>query len=159
MTHRRLLRFMRIAAFAAALALPSARSLASCQIGSVSAVAFGSYDVYSATANAGVGWFSVSNCNSSSRTYTASLSKDSVNNSFSPRIMLNSSNQQLQYNLYKDLPHTQILGDGNSSSFTIVNTNSGSGTGPTHNIYGLIPAGQDAAVGTYSDSITITIRF
>jgi len=157
MTHRRLLRFIRIAAFAAALVLPSAQSLAACQIGSVSSVAFGPYDVYSAIADAGVGSFSVSNCSDASRAYIASLSTGY--GSYSTRIMRSGSNQ-LQYNLYTSNAYATVWGDHSGSTVTISNTNAkGGGVGPTHTIYGLIPAGQDAAVGSYTDSITITISF
>jgi spore coat protein U-like protein len=72
--------------------------------------------------------------------------------------MRNGSNY-LQYNLYKDAAYAQVWGDGTGGTVTLANTNSGSGTGPTHTIYGRIPAGQDLPVGTYTDSIVITITF
>ena len=34
-----------------------------------------------------------------------------------------------------------------------------SGAGPTHTIYGRIPAGLDLPVGTYTDTIVITFTF
>ena len=70
-----------------------------------------------------------------------------------------SSPNQLQYNLYKDAAYAQIWGNGTGGTVTLVNTNSGSGVGPTHTIYGRIPAGQDLPVGVYTDTIVITITF
>ena len=149
----------RSALVAAALALASAQAMAACTIRSVSAVTFGAYDVFAAVADTGTGSFSVSNCSGGGRTYTARLSVGTTPGAtYSTRLMRNGSNY-LQYNLYKDTLYAQIWGDGTGGTVTLVNTNSNSRVGPTHTIYGRIPAGQDLPVGVYTDTIVITITF
>ena len=152
----RFLRLVRIAFVATALALPSAQAIGACSIGSVSAVAFAAYDVFAISADTGTGSFSVSGCRSGGRTYTAKLSTGF--GTYSTRLMRSGANQ-MQYNLYKDAAYAQIWGNGTGGTVTLVNTNSGSGVGPTHTIYGRIPAGQDLPVGVYTDTIVITITF
>jgi spore coat protein U-like protein len=63
----------------------------------------------------------------------------------------------LDYNLYTDPNRMVVWGDGISGV-----TVSGSGTGSTvdHPVYGRIPGGQTGAyIGSYSDTITVTLSF
>lgn len=129
---------------------------AACQVNSVSALAFGSYNVLSPTSTTTTGSFNVRNCNTGARTYTATFSAG--NGTLAARALRSGVNT-LGYNIYKDAAYTQILGSGSGGTATIVNTNSGSGTGPTHTLYGLIPAGQDVPAGSYTDTLTITLTF
>ncbi len=63
----------------------------------------------------------------------------------------------LVYELYKDSGHTQILGDGTNSTYTLTGT--GNGTAQTYTIYGTMAASQGLTAGTYSDTVTITITY
>lgn len=92
--------------------------------------------------------------------YTISLSTGG-NNSYNPRVMANGANS-LTYNLYKDSLRTIVFGDGSGSTQTV----SGSVTIPAqgsasqdHTVYGRVPALQNAFVGDYSDSITVTLNY
>jgi spore coat protein U-like protein len=62
----------------------------------------------------------------------------------------------LGYNLYTSASRNVVWGDGTGGSSTmIVNKNRNT----TLSVFGQIPAGQDVAVGTYSDNITTIINF
>jgi spore coat protein U-like protein len=61
----------------------------------------------------------------------------------------------LYYNLYTDALHSIIWGDGTGGTALV----SGSGTSATYTAYGLLPARQNVPVGTYSDSVTVTLLF
>ncbi|HEY6095285.1 MAG TPA: spore coat protein U domain-containing protein, partial [Gallionellaceae bacterium] len=80
---------------------------------------------------------------------------------FSPRQMGNGGNR-LNYELYTGPAHTTIWGDGSSATAFISDTLSvlPGGASRDHIVYGRIPARQtSAAVGGYSDSITITVNY
>jgi spore coat protein U-like protein len=138
--------------------IPNSYSASSggCSITAVSAFSFGTYDVFSLIDTTGTASFSVSGCINGGRTYVATLSTGSAN-VYSPRQMSSGSNR-LDYNLYTDLTYTTIWGSGSGGTSSVSSTNNGAST-TTHFIYGKMIAGQDAAVGTYSDSIIITITF
>lgn len=90
-----------------------------------------------------------------------SLSRGS-SGSYTPRTMMSGSNT-LNYNLYTNSSRTTIWGDG-SGGTSIVTRNFilgllGSIT-LTNTVYGRLPAGQTtAAVGPYSDTITVTVEY
>jgi spore coat protein U-like protein len=81
---------------------------------------------------------------------------------YSNRTMLSGANK-LNYNLYYDAAYTQIRGNGTGGSQTggaTLNLTSGNPTQVANGtIYGRIPAGQNVAPGSYSDTIVVTITF
>ena len=91
--------------------------------------------------------------------YTIGLSPGS-SGTYSPRRMTNGGNQ-LAYNLYSDAGYSQVWGNGTGGSFMV------SGSIPlrfdftNHTVYGRIPLStqRSAVVGSYSDSITVTVTF
>lgn len=93
--------------------------------------------------------------------YTVKLNPGTSNN-FAARKMANGSNF-LTYNLFKDSGYTSIWGDGTNSTFT----NGGTGTGlsaakeVTYTVYGKLPlsGNEDAPVGSYSDTITVSVDY
>jgi len=68
---------------------------------------------------------------------------------------------QLAYQLYTDSTRLTIWGDGTNGTSTVTGTGTGPGSGNTlHEIvYGQLPALQPIPVGTYSDSINVTVTF
>ena len=83
--------------------------------------------------------------------------------SFATRLLSDGTNT-LQYNLYTSAANTTIWGDGTSST----GFNSGTGSGlssagnVTYTVYGTLPdnaTNQTAPVGSYSDSITVTVEY
>ena len=148
MTPMRLFHLIRRLLMATLLALSLAPAQAACKFNTVSAVAFGAYDVFSLVATMGTGSIRVSNCSGNS--FVAMLSTGN-GGSFTPRTLRNGVNT-LQYNLYKDANRTVIWGDGSAGTATA----SANGS-TTFTVYGQIPAGQDAAAGVYADSIIVTL--
>ena len=83
--------------------------------------------------------------------------------SFVSRSMKSGTNV-LSYNLYFDAAYTQIRGDGTGGSQVgggslTLTTASRTQSVPTSTIYGRIPAGQDVAPGSYSDTIVVTVTY
>ena len=76
------------------------------------------------------------------------------------RNMSNGTNQ-LAYQLYTDSTRLTIWGDGTSGTSTVTGTGVGPGSANTlHEIvYGQLPSLQPVPVGTYSDSINVTVTF
>ena len=82
--------------------------------------------------------------------------------SYNPRAMTNGVSQ-LNYNLYRNRNRTRIWGDG-SSGTSVVRRRFGSfPVGSTrsrnHTVRGRVFAGQNVSVGTYLDTITVTVIF
>jgi spore coat protein U-like protein len=84
--------------------------------------------------------------------------------SYTQRLLSNGSNT-LQYNLFTSSAASTIWGDGTTSSTGKI---SGNGAGMsssaaiTHQVHGVLPnsaANQDAPVGSYSDTITVTVSY
>ena len=130
-----------------------------CTINSLSGLSFGSYDVFSLTADTGTASFTVQNCSNGKSSYTAALSTGG--GSYTSRTMtLVGGTEKLSYNLYTSSAYTTVWGDGTGSTSTVAGTGStGASGGTTVTIYGRIPAGQDVSAGSYSDSLTLTITF
>jgi spore coat protein U-like protein len=75
----------------------------------------------------------------------------------STRRMLGPSTNYLSYELHRDSARTLTWGDGS----TLGGKLSGTGTGSAQSIpvYGRIPASQYRAVGSYSDSVVVTVEY
>jgi spore coat protein U-like protein len=125
-------------------------------------LAFGNYDPSSASPNDSSGNVQVT-CTAVTLGLTVSyVIKLSAGNgaSFSPRKMASGGNN-LNYNIYTDAGHSSIWGDGTGGTSTVSDSYSGSILTRTLNytVYGRIPASQNAAVGVYGDSITVTVEY
>jgi spore coat protein U-like protein len=113
-------------------------------------VNFGSYDVFSNQNLDSTGNISVI-CNNAT-SYTIFLSPGG--GSYASRSMA-SNVHRLSYNLYTDPSRTSVWGDG-SGGTSIARR---SAKTANHPVYGRIPARQNVYVGSYSDSITVTLNF
>ncbi|MDD5633165.1 MAG: spore coat U domain-containing protein [Methylococcales bacterium] len=138
---------------------------ASCSVSS-SGVSFGVYNVFNSADNDSAGTVHVE-CTgllSIGVTYEIELNVGiGSGSSFSSRVMTSTTNSghHLNYNLYTNSSRTSVWGDGSAGTATV----SGGflvGIGSQsrdHDIFGRIPARQNAYVGSYSDTITMTINF
>ncbi len=138
-----------VSMLAVVLAMAAQQTWAACSV-HAQAVSFGSYDVFSKLHLDGTGIIDVS-C-SPSIVYTISLSPGGE--TYVQRQMA-SGGAVLDYNLYTNASRTVVWGDGTGATATV----SGSGTSASHTIYGRIPAGQNKPVGSYSNTITLTLTF
>ena len=127
----------------------------SCSFSSITSVSFGAYDVFSALSNYnGVGSITILCGSGSGPNFVITLSTGQ-SNTYSSRVMKSGGNS-LNYNLYTSAARTVIWGDGTGGS-NVMTAAKHSTT--SLSIFGEIPAGQDAAVGTYTDSIITTVNF
>jgi spore coat protein U-like protein len=144
---------MRLASIAAAACLfsPAAARAASCS-NLTATLTFGptAYNVYSTADVTQAGTISYK-C-PPPLTPVVSLSA-SANGAYRPRQMTSGANT-LNYDLYVDAAMTIVWGTGADSQ--AVPAAGGTQTVP---LYGRIFAQQDAAVGSYSDAITVTFNF
>src|SRR5487761_2423724 len=117
----------------------------SCTIDSSSGVSFGPYNVFSSLPNNnGVGNLTIS-CHGGNSALIVELSSGQ-SNTFVSRTMRSGRNL-LVYNLYTSAARNVVWGDGTGGSSTLgINKNRTT----TLSVFGQIPAGQDAAVGTYA---------
>lgn len=148
---------MRRSLIASLVAVAAQASLAatSCMFTSVSPVNFGAYDIFSTLPNNnGVGSLTIDCKGSGNDNFEVSLSAGQ-SHSYAMRVMRSGSNR-LNYNLYTSADRSVVWGDGHGSS-QVVTVRKNKAT--TLSVFGQIPAGQDAAVGTYTDPIVATVTF
>ena len=140
---------------------PAHALLAECSA-STSGVSFGTYDVFSPAPLDGNGAISV-NCTGLVASVLVSydlLLSPGGSGSYLSRTLANGSSQ-LAYNLYTDSARTGIWGDGGSGTskvsdgyllglFTVAKD---------YPVYGRIPALQNAATGSYADTIIVTVNY
>lgn len=139
----------------AAFASQNSPAATSCAFTSVSPVSFGVYDVFATSPNNnGVGSITIDCTGGGNNAFDVTLSTGQ-SNSYTTRVMSSGSNR-LNYNLYTGADRSAVWGDGNGGSQLMTVTKN---KATTLNVFGQIPAGQDAAVGTYTDPIVATVTF
>lgn len=133
-----------------------ASALLFCSVSASSMVAFGSFSPLTGSTVDSTGTINVT-CDALS-SYTISLSHGG-SGTYSPRRMASGGNT-LDYNLYRDAGRTQIWGDGTGGSSMVAGSFPLGGS-RDHTVYGRIPLStqRDASVGSYSDSITVTVTY
>jgi len=123
--------------------------LAACSL-STTGLAFGPYDVFSPLNHDITGTITVS-CDPGAP-YSLSLSSGS--GTYASRVMTDGI-YTLGYNLFLDPTRLSIWGDGTAGTGVV----SGNAFDAIHTVYGRIPARQNAHVGTYTDTIIVTVTF
>lgn len=125
---------------------------------STSALAFGSYDPIGTNASApmdGTGSVTIT-CTKGATTTIGLDAGSNAPGSGTTRAMITAS-VKLDYELYSDSGRTAVWGNSGASLFTppaAPNRNPRSFT-----VFGRIPAGQDVASGSYTDSVLATVNF
>jgi spore coat protein U-like protein len=136
-------------------------------------LAFGSYDPVTTHASLPLdssGQIRV-NCQAPDiQVFVAQLSSGAGGSGYSPRRMQLGA-ERLDYNVYTNAARTVVFGNGSGGTVTVTCTTGVTGggctgsnpAGPTRRatlpFYGRIPAAQDAAIGSYSDILTVRIDF
>jgi spore coat protein U-like protein len=139
---------LRVLALLAVLASPGA-AVAECSLNLIG-LNFGDYDPFSSADTDITGSIAVQ-CDADT---SVQVSLSAGAGPFATRQM-KSGLDLLLYNLYTDPSHLTIWGDGSPGTSLI----SFSGTSGSHTVYGRIPARQNVPVGTYGDTITVTLTF
>jgi spore coat protein U-like protein len=134
---------------------------------STTGVAFGTYDPLSPSPSDAVGNLTVRCVHTAGGAarigYTVSLSPGS-SGSYAQRT-LRSGSSVLFYNLFDGADRTRVWGDGTAGTglasgvVLLVNPGHFETNEAVHPIYGRVPALQEAGVGTYSDTILVTLSF
>jgi len=124
---------------------------------STTAIAHGVFNSINGAVNNATGALSITCSNGAAWTATAGVGAG-TGASYTTRKMMSGANL-INYNLYTTSGYTTVWGDGvTGGSATITGTGTGSLQSVT--IYSRIPAGQGAAVvGSYSDSVAVTITY
>jgi spore coat protein U-like protein len=139
---------LRLIILAMTAAAASAHAAPSCHGISVTALAFGNYDVYTSTPLDSAGTISY-NCPPPAVPFV-DISAGSAG-SFSPRrLKRTAGTDTLAYNVYVDAARTTVWISGVSV---------GQGNGKTVPFYGRIFALQDVSVGSYTDTLVVTFNF
>lgn len=66
--------------------------------------------------------------------------------------------QTLTYSLYQDLARNTVWGDSFGAGGNAVSA-IGNGLSQSHTVYGRIPKGQNVNIGTYTDTVLVTVNF
>jgi spore coat protein U-like protein len=127
----------------------------SCTI-SVTAVAFGNYNVFTTTADDSTGTITY-RCNATAFNISITLS-DGSSSTFSPRTLRKGS-ETLNYNLYTNAARTTIWGDGTGGTSFYTRANPPNNSNVNVQVYGRIPALQDVSAGNYTDTVLAVINF
>jgi spore coat protein U-like protein len=128
---------------------------------SATGLSFPPYLSFSSLPTTGTGTVSVACDEVAPPNVTVSLSAGS-SGSFAARTMRGGTGGTgvLNYNVFTDSGMTSVWGDGAGGGSTVylhrVRKNEG---GRVTTLYGSIPAGQNAPVGIYGDSLTVTISW
>ena len=137
----------------------AALSLCSCTV-SATGIDFGNYNPVAVGDNDSTGTVRV-RCTllvALAGSYTIELNKGS-SSTYAPRKLTNGAST-LNYNIYTTNARNVIWGDGTGGSQSVTtNFTALLGIDQTTNVYGRIPAGQNAVIGSYSDLITVTLVF
>jgi spore coat protein U-like protein len=120
---------------------------------------FGPYDVFDTAALTTTGTVSVACDEAPAVDVTISISQSLHSGLFNPRQLKHAStNDRLNYNLYADAGRTLIWGDGSAAATVVVTKKVPPNNKPRiETIYASIPPGQNAPVGLYGDTLTVTI--
>jgi spore coat protein U-like protein len=146
-----------LAAIACALPIAAPAKKVHCTFNAASTLPFGSYDVYASADVETMGLMAIT-CNSHGTNFTILMSTGSHSSTFYPRYM-SGNGSLLEYGIFLDAGRTTVWGDGTLGSSVYTGTAEKANSPFAIYFYGLVPAGQDVAVGTYSDSVVTTIDF
>ena len=140
------------------LAIPD-MARAVCQI-NLSTLNFGNYDPLETSPVDSVGNLTYF-CSQPVPLVTITIDRNGAQNVLNRR-MVNSGGQNadsLLYNIYLDAARTAIWGDGTQGSQIWSTPSPAAHTRINLPIYGRIPAGQNVSVGSYGDTLMITINY
>ena len=129
------------------------RAEAACTL-SATAVAFGTYDVFQAGPTDSTGTITY-RCANNDRNIRIAISAGS--GTFANRTLKRVTDNML-YNLFYG-GFTQVWGDGTGGTTTYFENNPPNGKDVVLTVYGRIAAGQDVGVGSYTDTVVVTLEY
>ena len=137
---------------------------AKCLVSSTSVVAFGAYDPVVTNASGGSdldGTGSVGiKCTPGNGT---SISLDTGANAAGNQRRMQGpsggSSAFLNYDLYSDSGRTTLWGNGSNGASSLAISTSSNAAERTFTVYGRVPKGQDVNVGSFTDTVQVTVNF
>ncbi len=130
----------------------------SCTVTAVTGIAFGSYDVFSASPLDSVGSVTYE-CSGVGPSDTISIDLSTGGASgYSPR-RLAQGTHELEYDLCVDAGYSSVWGNGTSGTANYSQVSPPNGTPVSVPVYGRIPPGQNAHAGIYGDTVVVTVVF
>jgi spore coat protein U-like protein len=130
----------------------------SCLTPTTANLGFGSYNPLAAAAKTATTTISVV-CTYSTPLTVSLSAGTTTGGSIGQRLMVRSgAANTLRYNLYTSSAYSTVWGNGTTGS-TVHGTGAGMNTSVAFTVYGQIPANQNVPVGTYNDTITVTIEY
>lgn len=124
---------------------------------SVTSVSFGAYDVYAVAPSDSTGTITYRCTGGSDKDIRISISQGS-SSMFAPRT-LQRGGEALGYNLFRDSAFSQIWGDDTGGTSTYFIHNPPNNKDVVLTVFARIPAGQDVPVGSYSDTVVVTLDY
>lgn len=145
-------------ALLAAVAPTAAGAVMTCSLNTVTGLAFGAYNIFSGSdldSSATISY----RCDNvgGADSILVQLSRGG-SSSYWPR-RLSQGAYELEYNLYLDAARTTVWGDGTSGTSDYGPVVPADGVDTDLPIYGRVPKRQNAFVGSYSDTIVVTLIF
>jgi spore coat protein U-like protein len=141
-----------------------AATVVSCTI-TAGSIAFGIYNPLSTVSDPSTGALRIacSGSGTGSVNVTANLTLSAgLSGSYAARKMYSGTNT-LNYNIFWSTAYNQIMGDGSGGSFAgsagPFTVTAGGSNFATGTMYGLVPASQDVAPGSYADVITVIVTY
>jgi spore coat protein U-like protein len=138
----------------------TANVAATCTIDASAGLDFGAYDPVVANASAdktGTGSISTTCTNGYNATITLDQGQhaDTGSSDIAPLRRMTDGTDFLSYNLYSDAGNTNVWGADATTSFAVAQT----GAAVVTPVYGVIPAGQNVGVASYTDTVVATVEF
>ncbi len=124
---------------------------------SASGVDFGLYDTLSRTPTDTSGSVSYA-CSQGGGALSVVISIDRGQSGSFDRAMSNGS-ERLGYNLFLDVGHTRVWGDGSSGTVTLQDKVPGNDKPISATVYGRVFPRQNVGSGRYTDSLLVTLQF
>ena len=125
---------------------------------SATGVNFGAYDVFAAAPRDSTGTVTVTCDNNPPTNVTIAIEASPTSGGFNPRQMPRTSGtDRLNYNLYTSPSMSTVWGNGSAGTSTVFLSGVRRNRPETTTIYGRIPPGQDVSVGSYAETLTVTI--
>lgn len=135
----------------------SASVVANCTVANQT-LAFGSYDPVTNLSTAATASATISVTCTKGSSSVSLAANNGLNNANattpSTRALSDGSGDYLSYDLYTDSGYTTIWNTTNTFAPTFATS-----TAATETVYGRIPAGQSPKVGSYTDTVTMTVNF
>lgn len=127
---------------------------------SLTDIAFGSYNPYALSPTDTVGTISVSCSSPDPGNSTMSIAFGPGGSGNVNARAMQADGHPLYYNLYSNAAHTVIWGDDSGGGSSVAANFPAASDGTIKlSIYGRIPAQQNAWVGTYRDTVTVTVSY